>query len=239
LKRLGFTFSEFSDADILTLSLLLRHTSRKELSLIYSGDFADEGCIAITDALGHNTSLQSVHLFGDYRTGDRGRVAFSQMLMSNTTLSAVDLGFTNEHELNAFMSCLPSMRGLTKLSIDTWLASPDLLISQNRDIIRKALEANTGLVQMKFSVPMDKERRKEIERKVDYKTALNRGGKRILKYEGHVSSALWSHIIARSSNTPNILYFFLREEPDVLVNNPLVHVSEVGCGSSLLNSSRN
>lgn len=135
MKRLGFTFSEFSNADIFTLSLLLRHTSREELSLIYSGDFADEGCIAIADALGHNTSLQSVHLFGDYRIVDRGRAAFSQILMSNTTLSAVDLGFTNERELNAFMSCLPSKHGLKKRSIDTWLASPDLLISQNRDII--------------------------------------------------------------------------------------------------------
>jgi hypothetical protein len=54
--------------------------------------------------------------------------------------------------------------------------------------------------------------------KVDYQIELHRGGKRILKATGHIPLGLWPLILARSSNSPNVLNFFLREKPDVLIN---------------------
>lgn len=59
----------------------------------------------------------------------------------------------------------------------------------------------------------------EMVPQVDYLTALNRGGRRILKSdENRVPNSLWPLILAKSSNIPNVLYYFLRKKPDVLVN---------------------
>jgi hypothetical protein len=59
----------------------------------------------------------------------------------------------------------------------------------------------------------------EVMPQVERLLALNRGGRRLLSATGESASPLnyWPRILARSSDNADVLFFFLREIPNVLV----------------------
>lgn len=151
------------------------------------------------------------------RVGDAGAAALAQALTSNTTLSYLEIqGGFSEPGLNAFSSCLPSMRGLKSLSFYLHCLSP-----QNAIQFLEALSRNTELEHVDLSGGPDIDSLfKEMKPKVELQMTLNRAGKRILRSESQVPDSLWPLILAKSSKKPDVLYFFLREKPGVLINKP-------------------
>lgn len=160
--------------------------------------------------------------------GDAGAESFAQALVSNTTLKTLTIGALggaglNAIALNAIASCLPGMHGLKSLTVKYLIG----LTTQCMDSFLNALERNTELehVYLTPTTTDDSWLLAEIMPQVKHQMALNRGGKRILKSESHVPASLWPRILARMSNDPDGIFFFLREKPDVLINKPPARVS--------------
>jgi len=60
-----------------------------------------------------------------------------------------------------------------------------------------------------------------VMRMINHLLMLNRASRRIIKNDT-LPCVLWPRILARSSDSPDAIYFFLGEKPDILVKKPPV-----------------
>lgn len=54
-----------------------------------------------------------------------------------------------------------------------------------------------------------------LQTQLDLITSLNRAGRRILRSPRDVPRSLWPLVLAKSSDKADVIYFFLREKPDL------------------------
>ena len=52
---------------------------------------------------------------------------------------------------------------------------------------------------------------------LDYYLRFNRGGRKLLRQEQEdVPAGLWAHVLARSSDDVDVIYYFLQNKPDLI-----------------------
>lgn len=174
-----------------------------------------EELILIARALRSNSSLRSLTC---HNGGDHGTSEIAEMLTVNTTLQDLTLYQVSDIGLQEFSRLLPNMSGLKSLYC-SYQEERDSRYSEFRPetlvMIGSALKQNTTLEAVDLS-PISS-RRKKMNLAHHY-TNLNKGGRRILASQEPLPLSFWPQLLAKSSNEPDILYYFLQQKPDVLIS---------------------
>jgi len=218
LTTLNLSNCSLGDNFAMELADVLYSNTGLEVLDLGQNEISSNGATALADAIRVNTSLKGIILHGN-PIGDDGIASLAHALRCNTGLTTLKI--SGKVGLSVLALHLPLIHGLKNLDVYDLNA----LTSQCTGTFLEALERNTELETVDLQVADNTANEglvDEIMPKVRHQLALNRGGKRILKYEGHVPSSLWPRILARSSNNLDVIYHFLREKPDVLINKPPV-----------------
>jgi hypothetical protein len=135
----------------------------------------------------------------------------AEMLTRNESIEKVGIGQLSEKGLNAFAMRLSSMNGLKSLEV-----SSSGYTSEIRNSFVLALEENTTLERLDSTAIYHDFK---VIPQVKHLLALNRGGRRLLSATGESVPPFnyWPRILARSSDNADVLFYFLREIPNVLV----------------------
>jgi hypothetical protein len=151
----------------------------------------------LAEALAVNTSL--IHLkLGRNRLRDSDIQPLVNVLKSNTTLKTLDLN-NNAIQMPGVESigqALPHWKGVEKLLL---MVRSESNISGSMDAKSSSLvtgmEGNTTMkvLQLPESFPGRKQ--------VLYWCAMNKAGRHLLHKEGGVPTGLWTHVLAKSTNT--------------------------------------
>lgn len=212
LKKLSLQFNSIGDDGWSALAGALKNGSRLEsLCLGYNG-IEMKGARDIAKALCSNRFLKELDVVGN-RFGDDGVGHIARMLTSNATLEILHMGNFGDIGMKAFTDCLPSMKCLKTLDLTG-------LRGAKADTARAflgALERNVVLEKVSVrDAAIEAEVRDEFMSRLEYLLTLNRGGRRILTSPA-VPQALWPRVLGRSSDNKDVLFFFLREKPDILI----------------------
>jgi hypothetical protein len=213
LKSLTLCFNNIGDAGALELAAALRQNNTLELLDLMSNKIGSDGASALADALVANDALKDLDLRNN-TIGDDGATSIAEMLTRNESIEKVCIAGFGEKGLKAFATCLSSMNGLKTLIV------PNGYTSEIGNAVVLALEQNTTLETFKFDTM---HRDFEVMPQVNRLLALNRGGRRLLSATGESVPPLnyWPRILARSSadsiRNADVLFYFLREIPNVLV----------------------
>jgi Ran GTPase-activating protein (RanGAP) involved in mRNA processing and transport len=173
-----------------------------------------EGAKLLATSLQKNSRLATLILsFNDM--GDVGATHLAEALTMNTSLRklwlpANHLGSTG---LRAFADRLPQMMGLQQLNIGDYFDNDAV------HVLKRTIQQNMELkVLYMESVLFDDE---QLEQEIDYYVRLNRAGRKLL-CDPRFPAALWPKVLARADgahnvedNCPDVLYYLLREKPDL------------------------
>lgn len=230
VEFLSLDFNSFGDDGVAALAdMLASNQSLTELQL-FGNRVTAVGAEHLGRALTTNDCLQSLILSLN-RIGDRGAVALAKALTVNRTLS--NLCFPSNRigqaGMEAFAEHLPRMSGLETLNVGL------LLDCQAEEALTLGLKDNLRLSFLLMEKPSVGEFDEEEfvpntdelshNANMDFYLRLNRSGRRLLRqYNTH--AGLWSHILANTScnarrtkasrTVPDVLYYLLRELPDLL-----------------------
>jgi hypothetical protein len=170
------------------------------------------GASAIADALCSNDDLNLIQ----NAISDDGATSMMEILTSNTTLATFDVGCFDERGLEAFVSCLLQMDGLKTLGFRGDITG---FTSEGGNALVQALERDIKLDFFE-SYSITQKAAAEIMSKVNRLLALKRGGRRLLTATGASVPPrnYWPRILGRSSDNANVLFYFLREKPFVILS---------------------
>jgi Ran GTPase-activating protein (RanGAP) involved in mRNA processing and transport len=210
LKSLVLKYNIIGDAGALELAVALRQNITLELLDLDTNQIASAGATALADALVTNDTLKDLNLRGN-SIGDDGATSIAEMLTKNESIEKVCIGGFGKKGLEALAVCLPSMNGLKFLNV----ASSGYTSEIGNSFVL-TLEQNTTLETFHFDTMHNDF---EVMPQVMRLLALNHGGRRLLSATGENVPPLnyWPRILARSSDNADVLFHFLREIPNVLV----------------------
>jgi Ran GTPase-activating protein (RanGAP) involved in mRNA processing and transport len=217
LKSLVLHFNNIGDAGALALAVALRQNNTLELLDLLSNDIYSKGASALADALAANGALKDLNLLGN-PVGDDGATSIAKMLTRNESVEKVCFGQFSEEGLKALATRLSSMNSLKTLEVGFY--SMRGFASEIQNSIVLALEQNMTMETIDFDASPNG---LEVMPQVNRLLALNRGGRRLLSAMGASAPPLnyWPRILARSSadtlHNADVLFYFLREIPNVLV----------------------
>jgi Ran GTPase-activating protein (RanGAP) involved in mRNA processing and transport len=213
LKSLQLNNNDIGDAGAVELAVVLRHNNTLDFLNLWANLIGSDGASALAKALVANDALKDLEL-GDNSICDDGATSIAEMLTRNESIEKVCIGGFGEKGLMAFAMRLSSMNGLKTLKVDNGITRGYTSEIGNSFVL--ALEQNTTLETFDFAAM-----RSDIKviPQVDRLLALNRGGRRLLTVTGESVPPLnyWPHILAKSSDNADVLFHFLREIPNVLV----------------------
>jgi hypothetical protein len=213
LKSLVLSFNNIGDAGALDLAVALRQNNTLDLLDLDYNDIGSNGASALADALVANDALKDLNLLNN-SIGDDGATSIAEMLTRNESIEKVCIGGFGEKGLQAFATCLSTMNGLKTLIVGNFYTSGYTSEIGNSFVL--ALEQNMILETFNFdTMRSDFKVIPQVERLL----ALNCGGRRLLSAMGESAPPLnyWPRILARSSDNADVLFHFLREIPNVLV----------------------
>ena len=178
---------------------------------MFLNHIGSDGATAHAEALASNNALKDLQLTCN-PIGDDGATSIAEMLTRNESIEKVCIGWFGEKGLKAFATGLSSMNGLTSLEVH---ASSGYTSEIGNSFVL-ALEQNTTLETFDCEAMHDDV---EVMPQVEHLLALNRGGRRLLSATGNSVPQIhyWPRILARSSANADVLLYFLREIPNVLV----------------------
>jgi Ran GTPase-activating protein (RanGAP) involved in mRNA processing and transport len=220
LKSLVLSFNNIGDAGALELAVALRQNNTLDLLDLWSNDIHSDGARALADTLAANDSLKDLYLRRNF-IGDDGATSIAEMLTRNESIKKVCVGGFGEMGLKAFATRLSTMNGLKTLIVGFQHDTRGYISGYTSEIGNSfvlALEQNTTLETFdSYAMQNDFEVMPQVRRLL----ALNRGGRRLLSATGESVPPLtyWPRILARSSDNADVLFHFLREIPNVLVEN--------------------
>jgi len=176
----------------------------------YAGDFGTNNFRAL---LASNRRLKSLRL-SSRSIGNNGARALAGGLEQDCALEELIL-YSNgigDEGVATIATALRSNRSLKALNLAANDYGVDGVVS-----IAEMLEHNTTLENIICPFRGTERRGLQAHAKIGHLVTLNRGGRRILSSQPEVPRNYWSRILANSSDKPDVLYFFLREKPDVLI----------------------
>jgi hypothetical protein len=213
LKSLVLSSNNIGDAGALELAVALRQNNTLDLLDLNWNQIGSDGASALADALVANHALKDLNLIFN-PIGDDGATSIAEMLTRNESIEKVCIGGFYEKGLKAFATRLSSMNGLQTLTI--WDSNTRGYTSEIGNSFVLALEQNTTLERFDFGAMRSD---LEVMPQVEHLLVLNRGGRRLLSATGESVPPLnyWPRILARSSHNADVLFYFLREIPNVLM----------------------
>lgn len=135
-----------------------------------------------------------------------------EMLKKNSILEHIDTGGDfGEQGMNTFVQSLPYLHGLRRFKLYSTHVVPPSMVSAITDAFEQDNAVgryNTTLEKLDLRTELNVDRTR-----LDYLLELNRGGRRLLKEENHVPDSLWPLVLARSSHSPDVLSYCVREKP--------------------------
>jgi Ran GTPase-activating protein (RanGAP) involved in mRNA processing and transport len=212
LKELSLRGNRIGDGGAIALASALKKGSTCTSLSIGHNSIGDKGVKELAEALCSNRTLTDIDL-GHNPIGTSGVGHITQMLEANTELKTLRMCGLANVGIRAIVECLSKAPCLENLHL--W--STRVLTAETAHSLLTSLEHNTVLkdVDLNWEFPLDFEG-KELKSKVNYLLRLNRGGRRALT-ETSLPPSLWPTILGRSSTDKDVLFFFLREKPDVLI----------------------
>jgi NLR family CARD domain-containing protein 3 len=168
-------------------------------------------CTAMGSMLRVNKSLTKVNLSFN-KIGDDGACTLGLAMESNTTLRWLSLrrnGISNAGA-KRMAKMLPNMNGLKELILvknDITPIGAMALLNGLRDNVE--LEYLHVLDESHISEP--------VAREIIHWIRLNKAGRRIFRQPNEVHPSLWPLVYERVSAESDLLYYFLSENPDVLL----------------------
>jgi hypothetical protein len=214
LKSLVLRDNNIGDAGAIELAVALRQKNTLELLDLSSNEIGSDGTTALADTLVANDALKDLNLLNN-SIGDDGATSIAEMLTRNDCIEKICIGGFGGMGLKAFATRLSSMNGLKTLEVSSHDTRGGYTSEIGNSFVL-ALEQNTTLEAFDFDA-MDNDF--EVMPQVERLLALNGGGRRLLSATGESASPLnyWPRILARSSNDADVLFYFLREIPNVLL----------------------
>jgi hypothetical protein len=215
LKSLELNNNYIGDAGALELAVALRQNNTLELLGLDSNGIHSKGASDLADALVANDALKDLVLYNN-AIGDDGATSIAEMLTRNESIEKVSITGFGEKGLKAFAMHLSSMNCLKSLEVNH--GDTSCFTSEIGNSFMMALEQNTTLEKFRVFVH-DSGGRFEVMPQMERLLALNRGGRRLLSAAGESVPPLnyWPRILARSSDNADVLFYFLREIPNVIV----------------------
>jgi Leucine Rich repeat len=230
VEFLSLDFNAFGDDGVAALAdMLASNQSLTELQL-FGNRVTAVGAEHLSRALTTNDCLQSLILSLN-RIGDRGAVALAKALTVNRTLSNLCFpsNYVGQAGMEAFAEYLPRMSGLETLNVGLLLdyKAEEALTLGLKDNLRLSFllmeKPAVGEFDEEASLPNTDELCHNAH--MDFYLRLNRSGRRLLRQD-NTHPGLWAHILANtscharrtkaSSTVPDVLYYLLRELPDLL-----------------------
>ena len=244
LEHLSLDFNTFGDVGVEALSkgVLRDKDSRlRDLSL-FGNRISADGAEELAEALRRNHTLTRLILSFN-RIGDEGAAALASALTVNTTLQ--NLWFPSNSVgpagIQAFCDNLPKMDGLEQLNVGLLLddSAANALASAVKDNLRLFVLHMEKAIYDESSGEFDGSSgcRSSSDDTLDFYLRLNRSGRRLLRDRNTVSPALWPHLLAQTqckeannyesesrdevysakrNSIPDVLFYFLRQNPDLL-----------------------
>lgn len=230
LSHIEIHYLQIGEADEASLSsLALAMAQNTNLESLDLGDnhIGPVAAAIIAKALTTNSSLKTLDLSGN-PLGKEGIASVFENVASNATLERLSVGgwcsgdtevvVTDRcnDEFNALLEWLPfSSSGLKVLEFcKDQFSSPRMPWGANQDNIDEIANAITkGNTTLEiFDLPKEE----RVDRtKLDLVLKLNKGGRRILESR-NVPDALWPQVLGRSSDSQDVLFFFLRQNPSLV-----------------------
>lgn len=198
-----------ADGDAPLLSVALENTCLECLDLS-DNEIGPNAAADICTALDNNVSLKKLDLSENLLEKDGIEQVF-EALKTNTTLETLTIGDGRNciKEFDAIVTRLPGMRGLRKLS---FCASGVQCLPTTEtidDMTARIERHNTTLEHFEFPSKKDSDRTR-----LDFVLKLNQAGRRMLQCP-NAPTALWPLVLGRSSHSPDAIYSFLREKPEL------------------------
>jgi Ran GTPase-activating protein (RanGAP) involved in mRNA processing and transport len=213
LDVLDLSNNIIGDAGAVELAVALRQNNTLDLLDLGTNRIGSNGASALADDLVGNNALKALDLQSN-EVGDDGATSIAEMLTRNESIENVYIGRFGEKGLKAFATRLSSMNGLKTLIVSSYDGRG--YTSEIGNSIVLALEQNTTLETFEIYSSSHK---LVFMPQVERLLALNRGGRRLLSAMGESVPPLnyWPRILARSSDNADVLFYFLREIHNVLV----------------------
>lgn len=209
LHTLNLT-SSLTKASILPLiPAVQHHSSLRILHLSYNRISNDNNEITfLARALETNRVLTELYL--DHNEIDvEGATAIANMLRQNETLQVLQLSNNKVRDdgAEAFANVLANDNNttLTRLMLERYQIS-----SRGVESLLEALESNVTLQYLQ----VDKHQT-SVHQELSHVLATNRAGRHLLRRQQDVPLGLWSYVLGRISQQPDMLYYFLKELPNL------------------------
>lgn len=178
---------------------------------VTNNGLTDVSCVTIGWMLKVNKSLTKLNMSFN-KIGDDGARTLGLAMECNTTLRWLSLrrnGITNAGA-KVMAKMLPNMNGLK-----------ELILVKNDITHIGALALLDGLrenVELEYLHVVDeKQMSQPVAREIIHWIRLNKAGRRIFRQPNDVHPSLWPFIYGRVSAESDMLYYFLSENPDVLL----------------------
>jgi len=218
ISDLSLADNELGNAGVAALARGLRHSYVGLKSLNLSGNECDSSVAgSVGSMLRYNKSLVELNLSFN-EIGDEGAKCIARALGRNPSLRKLELrkvGVTCDGA-RAFGEYLPQMMSLR-----------ELILTRNKvlkDGGMALLEGLRGNVTLEYLL-LEEKMTESIAREIAHFIRLNKAGRKAFRHGNSLDSALWPSIYGRFSCESDIVYYFVREKPEVL--KPLDSVSVV------------
>ena len=218
IQSLVLDFNAFQEEGVRALSRMLKVNQGITELHLFGNNISPKGAMAVADALAVNTVLSSLILSFN-RIGNKGLAAISDALTVNTSLRKIWLpsnGIGCEG-VKYMARKLRDMRGLKSLHVGL------LLDECSVDDIAGELKYNNSLEELHFEQPcfLEEEEPALSSSLIEFYLRMNRKGRQHIRCK-KIPPSLWPYILAKKAErsseaeTPDILFFLLRENPEVL-----------------------
>jgi Ran GTPase-activating protein (RanGAP) involved in mRNA processing and transport len=213
LTELDLSDNRIGDPGASALAAALSENGTLSTFIFRDNEMGEVGASAMAAALESNTSLRTFNILNNMI--GNGAVRIAQALTRNCTLDGIYMDCPDE-SLDAAATCIPHMSALKRLS----LCGINTFTAEHGGALCQAIYRNTVLEQFRLGrgddfSPDYATNIVETMKQVNHLLALNRGGRRILSSELEVPRSLWPRVLALSKYEPDVIYFFLKEKPDV------------------------
>jgi Ran GTPase-activating protein (RanGAP) involved in mRNA processing and transport len=213
LTQLNLSDTQIGDTGASALAAAISENGTLSTLDLAMNDIGEAGARALVVALETNTSLRNLDI--RYNKIGNGAVRIAQALTRNCTLEKIDMDCSGE-SLDAVATCIPHMSGLKGL----FLYEINNFTADHGHAFCGAFSRNAVLEQSCFfqgdgCSPDCATNIVKTIKHVNHLLTLNRGGRRILSSEREVPRSLWPRVLALSKDKPDVIYFFLKEKPDV------------------------
>jgi Ran GTPase-activating protein (RanGAP) involved in mRNA processing and transport len=213
LEVLCLDFNEFGSPGVQAIADMLRHNEGLEELHLFGNRIDATGARSLADALCHNKTLK-ILILSFNQIGDDGAAALARALTVNTSLTKIwfPSNSIGNDGLHAFGENLPRMKGLEQLHVG------DFFDNQAAESLLEGLKLNMRLSVLYMESPVYDD--EWMDDKLDFYLRLNKCGRSLLQAPD-APATLWPTALARANlnesaeNYPDVLYYLLREKPDL------------------------